>query len=50
MMFSWCELFECNRLDMIEIGPKIYLGCQMTIPVYEVSGGGQSCQMQTEIE
>ena len=31
---------------MSETSPELYLGCQMMTPVYEVVGGGQSCQMQ----
>ena len=30
---------------MIGTSPKLYVEFQMTIPMYEVSGGGQSCQM-----
>ena len=46
MYISWYELFECGRLKKIGTRPKHILGCQMTIPVCEVSSGGQLFQMQ----
>ena len=46
MYISWYELFECGQLNKIGTRPRHFLGCQMTIPVCEVSSGGQLYQMQ----